>query len=109
MANTKSAKKAIRKIQKRTLVNLNKRRKLRRDIKEVNKLILEGKKKEADKAFQVATKTIDKAAKTHLIHKNTAARYKSRLAKKLNNIAELAKKPKTRKRSKKRKTVKRKK
>jgi len=109
MANTKSAKKAIRKIRKRTLENLNKRRKLRKDIKQVNNLIEEGKKKEAEKAFQLATKTIDKAAKTHLIHKNTAARYKSRLAKKLNNIEKLAKKPKPAKKAKKRKASKRKK
>ena len=82
---------------------------MRKDIKQVNKFIEEGKKKEAEKAFQLATKTIDKAAKTHLVHKNTAARYKSRLAKKLNNIEKLAKKPKTKKRSKNSKSNERKK
>jgi small subunit ribosomal protein S20 len=84
MANLKSAKKMVRKIKKRTARNSKKRRELRSIIKEVRELSEAGKKAEAEKKFIVATKKIDKAAKVNLIHRNTAARYKSRLAKRVN-------------------------
>ncbi len=92
MANTKSAKKAIRKIKTRTLRNAKKRREMNSIIKQVRDLVKAGKKKEAQKQFRTATKKIDKAAKTHIIHKNTASRYKSRLAKLINNTKEIKKK-----------------
>ena len=71
-------------------------------IKEVKELAEAGKKQEALEKFQLTTKKIDKAAKTHLIHKNTAARYKSRLAKRINKADETPKgtKAKPRKKSK---------
>ena len=69
-------------------------------IKEVEKLVLEGKKEEAEKKLSLATKKIDKAAKANVIHKNTAARYKSRLAKKVNNTDTSKKASKTTKKKK---------
>ncbi|MBN2015551.1 30S ribosomal protein S20 [Candidatus Dojkabacteria bacterium] len=84
MANLKSAKKAIRKTQTRTLRNLRQKREMLSLIKEVRLLASKGEKKEAEEKFKLATKKIDKASKTHLLHKNTAARYKSRLAKDIN-------------------------
>lgn len=88
MANTKSAKKAIRQTKTRTLRNLQKKREIKQLIKEVRKLVTKGKKEEASEKFKLATKKIDKAAKTHFMHKNTAARYKSRLAKSINRAGE---------------------
>ena len=84
MANTKSAKKAIRQTKTRTLRNLNMKKEMKALIKEVRELADKGKKAEAKKKFQIATKKIDKAAKSNFIHKNTASRYKSRLAKRIN-------------------------
>lgn len=49
-------------------------------VKKIKKLVLEKKVKEAEALLTVAYKAIDKAAKTHLIHDNTAARKKSRIA-----------------------------
>lgn len=80
MANTKSAKKAIRVSKRKTVINLRKKR----AYKAASKNVLKAFKKEgkvSDEAISKAFKEIDKAAKRNIIHKNTAARYKSRLAK----------------------------
>lgn len=50
-------------------------------VKEVRKLVAAGKKSEAMDAMKKAMSTLDKAAKTNVIKKNTASRKKSRLAK----------------------------
>lgn len=62
--------------------NTNKRD-FRIAIKKVLELVKENKIDEAKKEFLVAQKALDKAAKKGVIKKNTAARRKSRLAKKL--------------------------
>lgn len=53
-------------------------------LKEIDKLLKEGKKEEAKKAISLAYKVIDKAAKRGVIKKNTASRKKSRLVKRIN-------------------------
>lgn len=86
MANTSSAKKAIRVSLRKQKVNLNRKRAFKDARKEVKKAI---EKKDQKKALQLlpkAYKEIDKAAKTNVIHKSTAARYKSRLAAKVNSL-----------------------
>lgn len=80
MANTKSAKKAIRVSKRKTVINLRKKR----AYKAASKNVLKTFKKDgkvSDESMDKAFKEIDKAAKRNIIHKNTAARYKSRLAK----------------------------
>ena len=52
-------------------------------VKEVRNLISAGKKSEAMQAMAKAMSALDKAAKKHVILKNTASRKKSRLAKAL--------------------------
>lgn len=81
MPNTKSAAKAMRQSLKRRASNLVKKNQLKTAVKEVKKLALQGKKTESEQALKKAYAFLDKAAKTHVIHKNTAARKKSRLAK----------------------------
>ncbi len=81
MANTKSAKKAIRVSARKGVINLRSRRDFKEARKEVNKAIDLKDKKEAAKLLPLAYKEIDKAAKRNIIHKNTAARYKSNLSK----------------------------
>jgi small subunit ribosomal protein S20 len=80
MANTSSAKKAIRTQEKRTVKNLRRKRDFRDSKKKVLKAVETGDSKAATGALLEFNKKIDKATKTFL-HKNTAARQKSRLAK----------------------------
>jgi len=81
MPNTKSAAKAMRQAVTRNLRNVKAKDKFKDAVKEVKKLITAGKKSDAVKAMQAAFAALDKAAKTRVIHKNTASRKKSRLAK----------------------------
>lgn len=78
---TKSAKKALRQSKKRRERNLRRLNVMREIVKQIRKLISENKKEEALKLLPKAYKAVDKAAKTNVIKKNTAARKKSRLAK----------------------------
>ena len=81
MPITKSAKKALRQNKTRRERNLRRLDVLRDTLKRIKKLIAENKKEEAIKLLPVAYKAIDKAAKTGVIKKNTAARKKSRITK----------------------------
>lgn len=81
MANTKSAKKAIRVSSRKTVVNLRTRRSFKEARKDANTAAAKGDVKSSKELLAKAYKEIDKAAKKKVLHKNTAARYKSRLAK----------------------------
>jgi len=81
---TKSAKKALRQSKKRRERNLRRLGLMREIVKQIRKLVAENKKEEALKLLPQAYKAIDKAAKTNVIKKNTAARKKSRLTKLIN-------------------------
>ena len=77
----KSAKKALRQSKKRRIKNLQKKEKIKNLLKEIKVLVAEKKTKEAEKLLPQIYKILDKAAKTNLIKKNTAARKKSRITK----------------------------
>jgi small subunit ribosomal protein S20 len=81
MAITSSAKKAIRVSAKKHVFNVRRKDALRDTTKLLNKAILAKDVKGAEKLLPEAYKAIDKALKTGIIKKNTAARKKSRLAK----------------------------
>lgn len=81
MPITKSAKKALRQSLRRRARNIQKKKKIKNLLKEVRSLILEKKIEEAKKLLPQVYKLLDKAAKTGLIKKNTAARKKSKIAK----------------------------
>lgn len=80
MANIASAKKAARQAVKRRASNTSQRSTLRTAIKEVRKAIAAGDKVAAKAVFQRSVSTIDSIADKDILHKNTAARYKSRLS-----------------------------
>jgi small subunit ribosomal protein S20 len=80
----KSAKKALRQSGKRRVRNIQKKKKLRQALKEIKSLASEKKIKEAKSLLPQTYKLLDKAAKTGLIKKNTAARTKSRITKLVN-------------------------
>lgn len=88
MANTKSAIKNIRKSQRRRLRNQVFRSHARTAVKKARRLIEEGKTEEAREAAQTAFRALDKAAAKGIIHKNNAARRKSRLAQHLNQATD---------------------
>lgn len=79
MANIKSAEKRIRQTRKRALRNRRVRTRLRTAIKKHR----QSAKDERNKGTPETYSEIDRAWRKGIIHKNTAARYKSRLAKKV--------------------------
>lgn len=81
MQRTKSAKKALRQSLKRRGRNTDIKRRVKNIFKEIQSLVKGGKKTEAQKMLTQAYSLIDKAAKTHVFHKNKASRKKSQLAK----------------------------
>ena len=86
MPITKSAKKALRQSQKRRIINIKKKSKIKNLIKQVRSLALQKKTEEAKKLLPQLYKALDKAAKTELTKKNTVARKKSRISKLINKI-----------------------
>jgi small subunit ribosomal protein S20 len=80
MANTKSAKKAARKIARRTEINKGRRSRLRGSIREVEEAIASGDRMAALAAFKKAEPEIMRAAQKHVVHRRTASRKVSRLA-----------------------------
>ena len=87
MANTSSAKKAARKIARRTEVNKVRRSRMRSSIRKVEEAIAGGDKQSAQDALKAAQPEIIRAANTGVIHKNAASRKVSRLAVRINTIA----------------------
>jgi small subunit ribosomal protein S20 len=83
MPITRSAKKALRQSIRRREHNLQLKKNYAKVLKGYKKLIAAGQKDEAAKYLAQVYKTVDKLAKTSVIHKNKANRLKSRLAKKL--------------------------
>ena len=79
MANIASARKRARQSEKRRKHNASRRSMMRTYIKKVRKAIAAGDKEAAQAAFKAAVPIIDRMAGKGLIHKNTAARYKSRI------------------------------
>ena len=86
MPNIKSAIKRVSVIEKKTLQNNMIKTGYRTAVKKVEAAIAEGNSEEAKKLFVDATKKIDQACTKGVIKKNTAARKKSNLAKKINAI-----------------------
>lgn len=87
MANTKSAQKRVRSNVRKTEQNVAIKSKVRTLVKNVRALAAEGKKEEAGKALTEAASALDKAVKCGTIHKGTASRRKSVLAKAVNTAS----------------------
>lgn len=88
MANTTSARKATRKIARRTEINKSRRSVLRGSVRKVEEAIASGDRAAATEAFKAAEPVIMRAAQRGVVHKNTASRKVSRLA---HSIAKLGK------------------
>ena len=84
MPNIKSAIKRVSVIEKKTLRNNMIKSGYRTAVKKFEQAVEAGNKEEATKLFSAATKKVDQACTKGVIVKNTAARKKSNMAKKLN-------------------------
>jgi small subunit ribosomal protein S20 len=80
MANTKQAAKRARQAVKARSHNMAQRSELRTAIKKVSAAIAAGDKAAAEAVFKSSVSTIDSIADKKIIHKNKAARHKSRLS-----------------------------
>ena len=87
MANSAQARKRIRQASKRRERNMGARSNLRTAVKKVVNAIKAGDKTAAQTAYQAAVSVIDRGARTGIIHKNKAARHKSRLNAAIVNLA----------------------
>jgi small subunit ribosomal protein S20 len=79
MANTKSAKKATRKIARRTEINKARRSRMRTSLRAVEDAISKGDKKAAQAALVAAEPSLMRAARKGIVHKKSASRKVSRL------------------------------
>ncbi|HAG94500.1 MAG: 30S ribosomal protein S20 [Pseudomonadales bacterium] len=87
MANIKSAKKRARQAEKRRRHNAGLRSMVRTYIKKVVSEIATGNKENAQKAYLEAVPVIDRMVSKGIIHKNKAARHKSRLSAQIKDLA----------------------
>jgi small subunit ribosomal protein S20 len=88
MANTTSAKKAARKIARRTEINKARRSRMRTMVRKVEEAIASGDRGSASIALRDAEPMLMRAAQKGVVHRNTASRKVSRLSQ---QIAKLAK------------------
>ena len=87
MANTLQSKKRARQAEKRRQHNASRRSTMRTYLKRVIKAIGAGDKTLASTELSLATKILDRLADKGLIHKNKAARHKSRLSAQIKALA----------------------
>lgn len=79
MANSPQARKRARQNNRRRELNVGMRSMMRTELKKVLKAMDTGDKEAAQAAFKAAVPVIDRMADKELLHKNKAARHKSRL------------------------------
>jgi len=79
MANTSSAKKATRKLRRRTAINKSRRSQMRTYVRKLEEAIATGDQAQAQTAMRLAEPQIMKAAQRGVLHKNSASRKVSRL------------------------------
>ncbi len=84
MPNHKSAEKRVRQNEKRKVVNRNNRGRLRTSIRKLRTALAGGDASEITQLLPATVSTIDKAVQKGVLHRNAAARYKSRLTARVN-------------------------
>jgi small subunit ribosomal protein S20 len=88
MPNLKTSVKDLRQNKRRAGFNRRIRNRLKKAVKNFEDLLKENNVDKAKDALEQAYKILDKAAQKNVIKKNTASRKKSRLANKLNKLAQ---------------------
>jgi small subunit ribosomal protein S20 len=87
MANTPGAKKAVRKIERRTAVNRNRRSRVRTYLRKFEEAMTSGDATAAKAAFVEAQSELMRAVSKGVVHRNTGSRKVSRLAARLKKLA----------------------
>jgi small subunit ribosomal protein S20 len=87
VANTKSAEKAARQAEKHRAQNVALRSRMRSAIRDVADAIAGGKKEVAQKSYTAAVPVIDSLVNKQIVHRNKAARHKSRLAARIRGMS----------------------
>lgn len=83
MANTKSAKKAVRQTLRRTELNKTRRSRMRSSVRNVEEAIATGDKAAAQAALREAEPAIVRTAQKGIVHRKTASRKVARLSKRI--------------------------
>jgi small subunit ribosomal protein S20 len=86
MANHFSALKRARQTERRTQRNRSNTSRLRSVLREMRQSLSRGDKAVAEQVFRRTVSALDKAIQKGVLHKNTAARYKSRIGTRLNGL-----------------------
>ena len=86
MAHSLQAKKRVKQNTKRRTINRARKSQVKTQIKHFEEALNTGDVATATEQYKLVTKKLDKTAATSTMHKKTAARKKSRLAKKLNTL-----------------------
>ena len=86
MAHSISAKKRVRQNVRRKTLNRSRRSQVKTQVKRFEAALSESNVATAEEQFRATAKKLDKAGTTSTMHKKTAARKKSRLAKQLNAL-----------------------
>jgi len=86
VAHSLSAKKRVRQNAKRRLINRARKSQIKTQIKHFETALSSGNVESASEQYRLVVKKLDQTAATSTMHKKTAARKKSRLAKKLNQL-----------------------
>lgn len=87
MANHQSAKKRMRQNVRRRATNRANRSRLRNQIKKLRAAVAAGDKEVSRAELEPTISIIDKMVNKRILHRNTAARYKSRLTRHVNSLA----------------------
>jgi len=87
MPNHKSAEKRVRQNEKRRLINRGHRSKVRTYIKKMRAALDSGQGEDVQNVLPEVMSVIDKSVQKGVLHKNAAARYKSRLTVRANQVA----------------------
>ena len=86
MAHSLSAKKRVKQNAKKRAINRARKSQVKTQIKHFETAFSSGDTEAASEQYQLVVKKLDKIAATSTMHKKTAARKKSRLAKRLNSL-----------------------
>ncbi len=87
MANTSSAKKMVRKIERRTALNRSRRSRVRTFVRKVEEAIASGDKDAASNALRAAQPELHRAVSKGVFHKLTVARKISRLSSRIKKLS----------------------
>jgi len=86
VAHSLSAKKRVKQNLKRRMINRTRKSAVKTQIKHFESALASGDAKAAAEQFRLVAKRLDRVASTSTMHKKTAARKKSRLARRLNAL-----------------------